>query len=1050
MDDWTDLMYIGMFGCDLYGYDAFPDLCVSPQGHGYIAVLFFVTFQTLGALILLNLFIGVATTAMDEANNDAFYEDKLQALKDAILKRHGRLQEGDLALMHRLFKKLDYEREGGISFEDLEPLYDIMLSLHRDFTEATVVELFEQVDANSSGVLEFDEFVSFLVLSHDRLLSLAHAVHFAKPMVNQPGCSSPKGEPKGGEKRAPQLKAFEAVVRMRAQEYAARPSNSNSTVSASTGDDDQDGDDDEGGGSRREKKEKKSEKSKKSSREGGSSKSSSKSSTEERRARAGRIQVSQVKLLAEHCYSMTDDQIEEMVSAKIPTHSRWESYQEFKDKIGRRDELIRMLQDGLGTMNTERVKFQRACEDIELHHQDELQELKQHLAMALTSFQELQRASEHRESEMREAVKGANTRSDKFEGEKEALMSSMNDSRVAGAGALKEAEMLKESIERLNADIEKKTAEYEDARKRFSQVKEALTVERNLRARAEIKEEQMRQEIIATTGQMHAMRDKFVGDIEVDTKAVEERSAELNGKIDELEGDIQDQEQEMKEREEEEEKLSGEIEELENKLKSTSGKADKLAGLAEKAGQVDGLKLEVNRLEKEKADLEQHSKAECERLKALFKTQEEKLSEWDIERRKMHNQIQELRGNIRVYVRVRPFLGGDYRALGLDPDKDKDKISLVSAVDVKQDGATAEIRKVEEGEVVEAHKYSFDKSFPCPTTQDEIFLEVSEFVQSALDGYNVCLFSYGQTGSGKTHTMQGYGKGEMAGIIPKSISKIGKYRDDMKEKGWTYTMQITFIEIYNEQVFDLLRVEGSAKLDLPIKQDKKGKTYCDGVNKVEIDPSDDQAIDDLMDTAALHRATASTEMNAVSSRSHSIFSLYLTGANAELGATITGTLHLCDLAGSERVSRSGVEGDRLKEAININKSLSCLTDVFNGLGQKNAFIPFRNSKLTYFLQPALSGDGKTMMFVNLSPTNESYFESLCSLRFANAVNKVELGRASRNILEEPTETSGGAEAPKKGSKNKSTSPVPSKSPATGAKAKAGTGSKTKTGVKGKK
>jgi len=253
---------------------------------------------------------------------------------------------------------------------------------------------------------------------------------------------------------------------------------------------------------------------------------------------------------------------------------------------------------------------------------------------------------------------------------------------------------------------------------------------------------------------------------------------------------------------------------------------------------------------------------------------------------------------------------------------------------------------------------------------------------------------------------------------------------------------VTFIEIYNESVFDLLRDQGSPKTDLPIKQDKQGKTYADGVKKWDIDPSDDQAIDDLMDTAALHRATACTDMNAVSSRSHSIFSLYLTGANEELGATITGCLHLCDLAGSERVSRSGVEGDRLKEAININKSLSCLTDVFKGLGQKNAFVPFRNSKLTYFLQPALSGDGKTMMFVNLSPTNESYFESLCSLRFANAVNKVELGRAQRNIAEEPTEAAGGTDAPKKekGAKNKSVSPAP------GGKSKTG----TKTGTKTKK
>lgn len=717
---------------------------------------------------------------------------------------------------------------------------------------------------------------------------------------------------------------------------------------------------------------------------------------DDRGRRGGRIQVSQVKLLAEHCYSMNDDQIDEMVSAKIPTHSRWESYQEFKDKINRRDELIRSLQDGLGTINTERIRFQRACEDIELHHQDELQELKQHLAMALTSFQELQRASEHRESEMREALKGAHERSNKFETEKDTLLASMNDQRVNGAASQKEAEMLKEAIAKVEGDLEKKTAEYEDARKRFSQVKEALTVERNLRARAEIKEEQMRQEIIATTGQMHAMRDKFVGDIEVNTEVVENRTKELTEKIEIMSKDLKDKTANVAALESEVTTLSGEVEGLKNALDGASAKASELSDLAEKAGQVDGLKLKIQRLEKEKNEMEGASKEELEKLKALVAEQEEALLAADDERRKMHNIIQELRGNIRVYIRVRPFLSSDK---GVDLEG-----KLDSAVQVKQDGVTAEIRRVEAGEIVETHKWEFDKSFPCPTTQDDIFLEVKEFVQSALDGYNVCLFSYGQTGSGKTHTMQGYGKGDMRGIIPRSIEKIGIYREEMLEKGWVYTMDVTFIEIYNESTYDLLREEGAAKTDLPIKQDKKGKTYVEGVNKMTIDPTDLQAIDDLMDTAALHRATASTDMNAVSSRSHSIFSLYLTGVNDELGAVVTGSLHLCDLAGSERIARSGAEGDRLKEAININKSLSCLTDVFNGLAQKNAFIPFRNSKLTYFLQPALSGDGKTMMFVNLSPTHESYFESLCSLRFANGVNKIELGKAQRNVVEKEADT----------------------------------------------
>mmetsp|Transcript_14640 Transcript_14640/g.25801 ORF Transcript_14640/g.25801 Transcript_14640/m.25801 type:complete len:1036 (-) Transcript_14640:556-3663(-) len=723
--------------------------------------------------------------------------------------------------------------------------------------------------------------------------------------------------------------------------------------------------------------------------------------------------VSQVRLLAQHCYTLQDEKIEALVTAKIPTHSRWESYQEFKDKINRRDELIRALQDALGTINAERVRFQRACEDVESHHQDELQELKQHLAMALTSFQELQRASEHRESEMREALRGAVERSSKFENEKAALLESMNDQKSNAAVALKEVEMLREAVQKQQGEIATKTQEFEDARKRFSQVKEALTVERNLRARAEIKEEQMRQETIAITGQMHAIRNKMTGEVQVSSKELEDKTAELQATIKEMEDSKKENDTLLEEERKKCTILTGEVLSLKESLESKSSEASKLATLAEKAGQVDGLLADVERLQKELEDTSGASTKKMEEMQAIIDEKEAKILEGDEIRRKMHNTIQELRGNIRVYVRVRPFLPGD----GVDLEADNKPTTTC-----KNDGVTAEIVKLDDtGSIEDSHSWEFDKTFAGADGQEEIFTEVSEFVQSALDGYNVCLFSYGQTGSGKTHTMQGSGHGEQRGIIPRAIEQIGVYRELMKPKGWVYQMHVTFIEIYNEIVYDLLREETAEKNELDIKQDTKGKTYVHGANMVLVDPTDKQQIDDLMDTAALHRATSSTNMNAQSSRSHSVFTLHLQGVNDEQGARIKGQLHLCDLAGSERIARSGAEGDRLKEAININKSLSCLTDVFNSLAQKQAYIPFRNSKLTYLLQPALSGDGKTMMFVNLSPTNESYFESLCSLRFASNVNQVELGKAVKNVSEMSAKE---LEKRKKGEKDDKSPPRP--------------------------
>mmetsp|Transcript_994 Transcript_994/g.1722 ORF Transcript_994/g.1722 Transcript_994/m.1722 type:complete len:202 (+) Transcript_994:3-608(+) len=158
-----------------------------------------------------------------------------------------------------------------------------------------------------------------------------------------------------------------------------------------------------------------------------------------------------------------------------------------------------------------------------------------------------------------------------------------------------------------------------------------------------------------------------------------------------------------------------------------------------------------------------------------------------------------------------------------------------------------------------------------------------------------------------------------------------------------------------------------------------------------------ERVKDLMAMANKNRSVASTAMNMHSSRSHSVFTMYLTGINQKQGLEATGTLHLCDLAGSERLSRSQVTGARLKETQAINKSLSCLSDVFFNIAQKSPHIPFRNSKLTYLLQKCFGKDGKTMMFVNLSPTLESYNESLCSLRFAAKVNTCQLGKPTKQI-----------------------------------------------------
>jgi kinesin family protein C1 len=387
-------------------------------------------------------------------------------------------------------------------------------------------------------------------------------------------------------------------------------------------------------------------------------------------------------------------------------------------------------------------------------------------------------------------------------------------------------------------------------------------------------------------------------------------------------------------------------------------------------------------------------------LRARIEERDRRIAELQAEllkgeqiRRQMHNRIQELRGNIRVFVRTRPFLPADGH-------------SMQSSIDVLPDGESLSIIDSRNSN---PHAFKFDKVFPPSAGQDMVFSEVSDFVQSALDGYHVCLFSYGQTGSGKTHTMQGSGNGVMRGIIPRAVEQVLSQAHALQKQSWEFQMSASFLEIYNEDLRDLLismngpssHTKNASKLS--IKRNAEGKSYVEGLTEIPIETVDSDAglkrLDALMAVAARSRSTASTKMNSQSSRSHSVFMLHLRGYNAESGTTVDGALNLCDLAGSERLDRSGAGSDaqRLRETQAINKSLSCLGDVFNALATGASHVPYRNSKLTYLLQDCLSGDGKALMFVNLSPTVASSNESLCSLRFAQRVNQVELGKPTKHI-----------------------------------------------------
>ncbi|TDH66798.1 hypothetical protein CCR75_000444 [Bremia lactucae] len=361
-----------------------------------------------------------------------------------------------------------------------------------------------------------------------------------------------------------------------------------------------------------------------------------------------------------------------------------------------------------------------------------------------------------------------------------------------------------------------------------------------------------------------------------------------------------------------------------------------------------------------------------------------KAAESEAIRRKLHNTIQELRGNIRVHVRLRPFLRSDGpEALAENPESAIMCDTFASTITTNVDNP---------------HTFAFDKIYGQSDSQEFVFKDVSDFIQSAMDGYNVCIFAYGQTGSGKTHTMQGSGKAQMRGIIPRSIGLIINCCEELTAMGWNFSLMVTFYEIYNETIRDLLTVNSGSDAKHNIRTDNRGRNYVDGLTEVFIDfDQADEQVDEIVNLAACNRSVDRTDMNALSSRSHSIFALKIRGYNEAQNTEVEGTLSLVDLAGSERLSRSRATGDRLKEAQAINKSLSALADVFQALAKKSSHVPYRNSKLTFALQPALSGEGKTLMMANLSPTFASLDESLCSMRFAHKVSRCELGTPLRQI-----------------------------------------------------
>lgn len=339
-------------------------------------------------------------------------------------------------------------------------------------------------------------------------------------------------------------------------------------------------------------------------------------------------------------------------------------------------------------------------------------------------------------------------------------------------------------------------------------------------------------------------------------------------------------------------------------------------------------------------------------------------------RRKLHNTVLELKGNIRVFVRIRPLLQSEIQA-GALPCVDAVSDTDLSITCTSRSGNPVRV-------------YTFDRIFGADVDNDALFAELQQLLISTMDGFNVSVIAYGITGSGKTFTMDGVYERVGIGLFTE--------RADRERGGsWKYTLELSVSEVYNETVIDLLNLKN---LNTSIKTNTStGMFHIPGLTRVDMGSSAD--LSKAWSDAARNRSVSSTNCNQQSSRSHLMTTIHVSITTPN-GRNIESKMSLVDLAGSERLDKSGATGLVAKEAVHINKSLSALGDVINARINKAAHVPFRNSVLTSALQECISGESKTLVLLNVTPAQDNFEETCNSLVFGSRIREVESQRQSPN------------------------------------------------------
>ena len=337
-------------------------------------------------------------------------------------------------------------------------------------------------------------------------------------------------------------------------------------------------------------------------------------------------------------------------------------------------------------------------------------------------------------------------------------------------------------------------------------------------------------------------------------------------------------------------------------------------------------------------------------------------------RRKIHNRYMYLRGNLRVMCRVRPFL----------PSEKINKKSQIETMVINNDSISIFQENKQE------KNFEYDYIFDTKSTQKDVYEEVTLLIQSMVQGNNICIIAYGQTCTGKTYTIQGPNS-KNPGIVPRAARELFLILNNFNKSNFfeSIRLSMTIIEIYNEQIYNLLE-ESTPNLNM--YEDASGNLIIPDLNPISINSFDEA--NKLFKLAAKFRHTSSTEYNDRSSRSHCIFSfqLKLTGKD---GRIIRSTLHIIDLAGSERISKSQNKDEKLrKESICINLSLHSLSTVLNSIALKANHIPYRDSKLTHFLKDSLNENYNILLILLVSPNVKDISETISTLQFGERIVKI--------------------------------------------------------------